>query len=76
MTQVEAIITVFESLGGSRSIKEIEDHVRLKYGDQWQDFGTVLADMVSPFYGGNSSSTVLDRNRVLKRVSRGVYALI
>ncbi|MBO8171496.1 MAG: hypothetical protein H0Z33_06385 [Bacillaceae bacterium] len=75
-TQSDAIIKAFEELGGTRSIREIEDWVNRKYGAKWKDFSTLMADMVPVSHGGNTSSTVPEEKRVLERVSRGYYRLI
>lgn len=72
----EAIITAFDELGGERHIKEIIDWVYEKYGDRWKDIVTTMADMVPVSYGGNTSSQIEEKYRVLKRVSRGKYCLI
>lgn len=76
LTQHEAIIEAFKALGGARTISEIRDWVRKKYGDRWKDFGTRMADMVPQELGGNRSSNVQDEFRVLRRVSIGKYSLI
>lgn len=75
MTKCEAIIEAFKALGGERSIPEISQWIREKYGDKWKDFGVQMADMV---YNGNPSSTAPQRFRVLENVSygNGVYMLI
>jgi len=78
-TQHEAIIEAFQALGRVRTIDEIHDWVRKKYGDRWKDFGTRMADMVPQELGGNSSSNVQNQFRVLRRVSgkySGKYSLI
>lgn len=76
-TLCEAIIEAFEELGGTRTIAEIKKHVSDKHGtEKWKDFGTVMADMVSTQYGGNNSSDVPKQYRVLKRISRGLYAKV
>jgi len=75
-TQHEAIIEAFKALGGVRTIGEIRDWVRKKYGDRWKDFGTRMTDMVPQELGGNPSSNVRDEFRVLRRFSRGRYSLI
>jgi len=75
-TQHEAIIEAFRALGGVRTIGEIHEWVRKKYGDRWKDFGTKMADMVPQRLGGNHSSNVPNEFRVLRRVSRGRYCLI
>lgn len=74
--QCKAIIEAFQSLKGVRTISEIRDWVRNKYGDKWKDIGTAMADMVPKHLGGNKSSHVPERFRVLERVSRGKYRLI
>jgi hypothetical protein len=76
LTQREAIIEAFKSHGGVKTAEEIRDLVIKKHGEQWKDFSTPMADMVPPSLGGNSSSTVPEYFRVLKRVSRGKYCLI
>lgn len=76
MTQVDAIISAFQILGGERPIREIEDWVKRTYGYKWKDFGTRMADMVPKSHGGNNSSTIPDNQRVLARVNRGIYILI
>lgn len=73
--QCEAIIEAFKALGGSRTIRDIEEWVTSNYGDIWQDFGTSMADMVPLSRGGNTTSSVPDRMRVLTRVSRGIYRM-
>ncbi|MFY2158279.1 hypothetical protein ACOSZF_22045 [Cytobacillus firmus] len=75
LTQYEAIIQAFEHLGKPTTIREMEEYIRKKHGDVWKDFGTVLADMVSPTHGGNHSSKIPNQYRILKRVSRGKYSL-
>ncbi|MBE0513136.1 hypothetical protein IBX38_08815 [Candidatus Bathyarchaeota archaeon] len=75
-TQHEVIIEAFKVLGGVRTIGEIRDWVRTKYGDRWKDFGTRMADMVPQELGGNPSSNVRNEFRVLRRVSIGKYRLI
>jgi hypothetical protein len=75
-TQQEAIIEAFIELGGVRTVKEIEFWVTKKYGSRWKDYGTRMADMVPEKKGGNSSSNIPLKFRVLKRVSRGKYAFI
>lgn len=74
-TQVQAIIEVFQHLKGTRSIDEIREWVGKKYGDVWKDFATAMADMVHPSLGGNNSSNVPQKFRVLERISRGMYRL-
>jgi hypothetical protein len=76
LTQYEAVIQAFEELGKATTIKEMEEYVRKKHGNVWRDFGTVMADMVSIVHGGNHSSTVPSEFRILKRISRGRYALL
>jgi tetratricopeptide (TPR) repeat protein len=73
----EAIIEAFEALGGERTIDEIRNWVASKYGRRWNDssFGTSMADMVPQELGGNPSSSVPNKFRVLKRVSIGSYCL-
>lgn len=75
-THHEAIIKAFKELGGERTIREICDWVRGKYGDKWKDFGIRMADMVPQEMGGNPTSTVKEEFRILRRVSRGKYSLI
>lgn len=76
VTQYEAIIEAFQTLGGVRTSEEIKAWVEEKYGPRWKDFSTMLADMVPPDHGGNQSSTVSNDYRVLIRVARGNYKLI
>ena len=74
--ECEAIIEAFQALGGVKTKNEIEDWVSREYGNRWKDFGTRMADMVPLPLGGNRSSSVPERLRVLERVSRGEYRLI
>jgi hypothetical protein len=77
MTQVEAIIEAFESLGGIRKIYEIKNWVGNKYGfNRWKDFGTRMADMVPTHLRGNNTSRVPEHQRVLRRVKDGYYCLL
>lgn len=76
ITQCEAIIEAFKELGGVRTHHEIAEWVNKKYGPNWKDFRTPLADMVAVSKGGNQSSTVPDYFRVLERVERGNYRLL
>ncbi|MDI6782992.1 MAG: hypothetical protein QME64_02725 [bacterium] len=73
--QCEAIIEAFQALGGERTIREIEDWVKNKYGASWKSLSTAMADMVPLSLGGNPSSQVQDRLRVLERVGKGIYRL-
>ncbi|MGG3561982.1 hypothetical protein ABES03_10290 [Neobacillus rhizosphaerae] len=77
MTQAEAIIEAFKALGGTRRIFEIKNWVDNKYGlNRWKDFNTTIADMVPISLGGNKTSTLPERVKVLKRVKVGHYCLI
>lgn len=76
LSQSEAIIEAFKNLGGVRTAQDIRSWVIKKYGDQWKDYSTIMADMVPFFLGGNSSSTIPECFRVLKRVETGKYCLI
>lgn len=76
LSQSEAIIEAFKNLEGVRTAQEIRNWVIKNYGDQWKDYNTTLADMVPYSLGGNSSSTVPEYFRILKRISRGKYCLI
>lgn len=76
LKQYEAIIEAFNVMGGVRTISEINNWVTKKYTKQWRDFSTIMADMVAVSHGGNKSSNIPDRMRVLKRVSRGKYKMI
>jgi hypothetical protein len=78
LSLVDRIIEAFQDLNGDRSISEIENWVTKKYGARWKrnSFSTSMADMVSKRFGGNSSSGVQSRKRVLRRVRPGVYCLI
>jgi hypothetical protein len=76
LSQSEGIIEAFKNLGGIRTAQEIRDWVIKNYGDQWKDYNTSLEDMVPYSLGGNSSSTVPEYFRILKRISRGKYGLI
>lgn len=76
MTQCEAIIEAFKDLGGIRNQYEIKAWVERKYGSIWKDYGTCMADMVPKSCGGNSSSTVPEKYRILERVSSGEYRLL
>ncbi|MCP1190833.1 hypothetical protein NKR17_17445 [Priestia flexa] len=76
LTQYEAIIQAFEHLRKPTTIREMEEYISQKHGDAWKDIGTVLEDMVSTAHGGNHSSKVPNEYRVLKRISRGQYALL
>ncbi|KIL37313.1 hypothetical protein SD71_01045 [Cohnella kolymensis] len=77
ITQAEAIIEAFESLGREipRSIKEVEDWVAEKYPGRWKDFGTRMADMVPSSEGGNQSSTVPEHMKVFIRTEKGIYRM-
>ncbi|WP_404469642.1 hypothetical protein [Sutcliffiella horikoshii] len=74
-TQAEVIIEAFKALGGVRSIQEIEQWVVQEYSERWKDFGTPMADMVATDRGGNNSSLIPSKYRVLERVGRGRYKL-
>jgi hypothetical protein len=78
LSLVDRIIEAFKDLKGDRSISEIENWVTIKYGARWKrnSFSTSMADMVPKRLGGNSSSGVPSRKRVLQRVRPGVYSLI
>lgn len=76
MTQSEAIIQAFQELGGVHGIAEITNWVGERYGDQWKDFGTSMADMVPKSHDGNASSLIPEHFRVLERVRRGKYRLL
>ena len=76
ITQSEAMIEAFKTLGGERSIKEIEDWVNKTYGPRWKNFSTPIADMVPESKGGNKSSLIPDYFRVLERGGRGRYRLL
>jgi hypothetical protein len=77
VTQAETIIEAFKNLGGTRRIFEIKNWVDNKYGlNRWKDFNTTIADMVPISEGGNKTSTLTERVRVLKRVKVGYYCLI
>jgi hypothetical protein len=76
MNQNEAIIRALIDLGGEGTIQGIHGWLDEKHPNTWKDVGTALADMVPESQGGNSSSTVLEEFRVLKRVSRGRYQLL
>jgi hypothetical protein len=78
LSLVDRIIEAFQDLNGDRSISEIENWVTKKYGARWKrnSFSTSMADMVPKRFGGNSSSGVQSRKRVLRRVRSGVYCLI
>lgn len=71
-----AIFEAFKALGGVKTIYEINEWVRQKYGDVWKDYRTPMADMVPISRGGNSSSKVREELRVLERVAFGEYRLI
>ena len=73
MTQPEAIIEAFKTLGETRNKYDIKAWVSQKHVDVWKDYGTTMADMVPISRGGNSSSTVREELRVLERVSPGEY---
>jgi hypothetical protein len=75
MNHYQAIILALDDIGGEGTIKEVSDWIQIKYPNTWKDVGTTLADMVPKSLGGNSSSTVSDEYRVLKRVSPGRYRL-
>lgn len=75
-TQTEAIIEALEALGGVRTISEIKTWVTNKYGENWKDFATVIADMVPKHLGGNNSAQIHEKYRVLERVGKGSYRLI
>lgn len=75
-TQHQVIIEALQALGGSRRIAEIEAWVRAKYGAQWKNFSTPLADMVPVRLGGNQSSTIPGEFRVLARTDRRIYRLV
>ncbi|WP_226682863.1 hypothetical protein [Sutcliffiella horikoshii] len=75
-TQAEVIIEAFKALGGVRSIQEIEQWVVQEYCEKWKDFGTPMADMVAKDKGGNNSSLITSKYRVLERVGRGRYKLL
>lgn len=74
-TEYKAIIEAFENLQGERSIKEIEQYIQNKYGNEWKDIGTVMADMVAEELGGNKSSTIPKEFQRLIRTDRGIYKL-
>lgn len=76
MTLKDAIINAFLDLGGERTAVEIRNWITRKYGDQWKDYSTQMADMVLKSEGGNNSSTVPREFQVLRRVSNGVYKLL
>ena len=76
ITEYEAIIEAFNDLGGIRTISEIKNWVTEKYTRHWKDISTTMADMVAVAKGGNKSSTLPDKKRVLERVSRGKYKMI
>jgi hypothetical protein len=76
LTQCEAIIEAFITLGGIHNKQEKSEWVTNKYGAKWKDFGTPMADMVPVSYGGNKSSLVPSEFRVLQRISLGKYALV
>jgi hypothetical protein len=57
------------------TIKEVSSWIETNYPNTWKEVGTAQADMVPKSLGGNSSSTVSDEYRVLKRLSPGKYSL-
>jgi hypothetical protein len=76
ITHYEAILEAFKHLGGVQSRKEIDEWIQKKYQKEYKDTGTTLADMVPVTHGGNNSSTIPDRYRILLRISRGYYCII
>lgn len=76
ITQYEAILEAFKHLGGVQSKKEIDEWIQKNYQKEYKDTGTAMADMVPVTHGGNNSSTVPPRFRILLRISRGCYCII
>jgi hypothetical protein len=75
MNHYQAIILALEGLGGEGKISEVNEWIQKHYPNTWKGVGTAIADMVPKSLGGNSSSTVSDEYRVLKRVAPGKYRL-
>ncbi len=75
-TLPEAILAAFDDLSGERTIKEIKQWIDERYGERWKDIGTAMADMVPVSHGGNGSSSIQSKYRVLNKVARGTYCLI
>lgn len=76
VTLHEAILQCFRYSGKSMAIQEVSNYIDKYYTKKWKDINTTLADMTHPEEGGNSSSTVPNEFRRLKRVGRGRYELI
>ncbi|UTW69525.1 hypothetical protein KHA80_22715 [Anaerobacillus sp. HL2] len=72
----EAIIEVFQKLGGTRTVREIENWVTKVYGPKWKDFGTSITDMVPESKAAAEHLMFQNIFRVLERVERGKYRLI
>ena len=72
------IIEAFQTLGGDRTIDEIDNWIKRNHGANWtrSSISTTMADMVPTRLGGNRTSTVPNNKRVLQRVTRGTYRLI
>ncbi|SFL57917.1 hypothetical protein SAMN04487943_102302 [Gracilibacillus orientalis] len=72
----EAILKCFMDKQKPMTIQEVDIYISRQYKQKWKDVGTTLADMVPISYGGNTTSTVPDEYRKLKRLTRGTYTLI
>lgn len=70
------IIEAIKELGGKATIKQVENYIKSRYGNICRDIGTLMADMVSLKEGGNSTSSVPNEKRILKRVNKGEYQII
>jgi hypothetical protein len=68
----EAVLQAMKALGGDRHIDEVKGWIYAKYGRQWADVGTAMADLTNP---PNSSTQYPPSKHCLERVKPGVYRL-
>jgi hypothetical protein len=67
----EAIVEALTFLRGCGTISEVREYISSKYRKRWKDIGTAMADMCPE----SKTSLYSSRDRVLKRVGRGMYCL-
>lgn len=75
-SQREAVLRSIKAFGGTAKPQQVADYAKKTWGLDIKACGTVMADMVHPSHGGNTSSTVPLPFRKLKKTGRGEYSLL